>query len=66
MWQQKTSTECINPGENGAMKFSVFQFSYVTQVPNQVGLHISTQLPNQVGLQIWSGPYMTEYYNFTS
>jgi len=28
-------------------------FTYETQVPNQVGLHISTQLPNQVGLQIW-------------
>ena len=28
-------------------------FTYVTQVPNQVGLHILTQLPNQVGLQIW-------------
>ena len=26
----------------------------MTQVPNQVGLHILTQLPNQVGLQIWS------------
>ena len=28
-------------------------FTYVTQVRNQVGLHILTQLPNQVGLQIW-------------
>ena len=28
-------------------------FTYETQIPNQVGLHISTQLPNQVGLQIW-------------
>ena len=26
-------------------------FTYKNQVPNQVGLHISTQLPNQVGLQ---------------
>ena len=41
-------------------------FTYVTQVPNQVGLHILTQVPNQVGLQIWASPYMTEYYNFTS
>ena len=36
----------------------------MTQVPNQVGLHILTQLPNQVGLQIWSSPYMTENYKF--
>ena len=28
-------------------------FTYETQIPNQVGLHISIQLPNQVGLQIW-------------
>ena len=26
-------------------------FTYVTQVPSQVGLQILTQLPNQVGLQ---------------
>ena len=26
-------------------------FTYVTQVPNQVSLHILTQLPKQVGLQ---------------
>ena len=41
-------------------------FTYVTQVPNQVGLHNLTQLPNQVGLQNLTSPYMTEYYNFTS
>ena len=41
-------------------------FTYETQVPNQVGLHILTQVPNQVGLHIWSSPYMNEYYNFTS
>ena len=39
-------------------------FTYVTQVPNQVGLHILTQLPNQVGLKIWRSPYMIEYNNF--
>ena len=38
-------------------------FTYVTQVPNQVGLHILTQLPNQVGLQNLRSPYMTEYNN---
>ena len=41
-------------------------FTYATQIPNQVGLHILTPLPIQVGLQIGTSPYMTEYYNFTS
>ena len=40
--------------------------TYLTKLPNQVGLQILTQLPNQVGLKILPSPYMTEYNNFTS
>ena len=36
-------------------------FTYLTQLPNQVGVQIFTELPNQVGLQIRTSPYMTEY-----
>ena len=40
--------------------------TYLTELPNQVGLQILTQLPNQVDLQIWPSPYMAEYNNFTA
>ena len=36
----------------------------LTSMIQTSGFTYVTQVPNQVGLQIWKSPYMTEYFNF--